>query len=86
MHPKESKAKRMAFAEKILECASTTGLDDETIASAMERAIKHYKGDTDPTIYYATTPKVLGYWLVQDEDVGFESVHQTEYAPGEAYY
>lgn len=84
-HPEETRAKRMVFAEKLLKCSDDTVCDDQFIAETIYRAIKECK-DCDPTIYYITTPKVLGYWIIQDEDVGYESVNDTEYAPVEAIY
>lgn len=84
-HPEESKPKRMVFAEKLLECSSNTVDDDQLIAETLHRALREYK-DCDPTIYYITTPRVLGYWLIQDDEVGYEFVNGTEYAPVEAMY
>lgn len=75
----------MAFAIKLLACADETELDEEIIKAAMERTLM-YSENCDPTIYYITTPTVLGYWLIQDEDVGYESVNGTEYAPVESMY
>lgn len=83
-HPEEPKAKRMAFAQKILACSDETFVEADMIADAMNRAAE--KANCDPTIYYVTTPKVLGYWLIKDEEIGYESVNGTEYAPVESLY
>ena len=84
-HPEENKAKRMVFAQKLLECADETMVGDQYVVNAVDRAIRNCE-NCDPTIYYMTTPAVLGYWLIQDEDVGYESVNDTKYAPVEAMY
>lgn len=84
-HPEESKAKRMVFAEKLLRCSDETVYDDQFIADALHRALQEYT-NCDPTIYYITTPRVLGYWIIQDDEIGYESVNGTEYAPVDALY
>lgn len=85
-HPSESKAKRMTFADKLLEF-STEVLDgdDNLVAKMLQRALQNYT-NCDPTIYYVTTDRVMGYWIIQDEDVGYESVNFTKYAPVESIY
>lgn len=84
-HPEENKAKRMSFVQKILHCADTTTLEDSYVTMALKRAISNYK-NCDPTIYWATTPSVLGYWIIQDEELSYDFVNQTEYAPVESAY
>lgn len=84
-HPEEPTAKRIVFAEKLLACSDETVLDDSVVVAALVRAINEYS-ECDPTIYYVTTPKVLGYWLIQDEDNGYECVNGTEYAPVDTYF
>ncbi|MBR5792380.1 MAG: hypothetical protein IKY34_04670 [Ruminiclostridium sp.] len=84
-HPEENKAKRMVFAQKLLECSDETMVGDQYVIRAVDRAIRNYE-NCNPTIYYMTTPAVLGYWLIQDEDIGYESVNDTKYAPVEAMY
>lgn len=84
-HPPESKANRMVFAKKLLDCSEETCLDDDVVSSALERAIGNFK-NCDPTIYYVTTPQVLGYWIIQDEEIGYESVRRTKYAPVDEMY
>jgi len=79
VHPKESKAKRAIFAKKILDCARDTALDDEDIVNAIKLIISE-RVNCDPTIYYATSPRVLGYWLLK-EGVFYDSLNGTEYAP-----
>jgi len=74
----------LVFAQKVLDCSDITLADVDLIAAAMERAAN--EANCDPTIYYVTTKKVLGYWLIQDEDIGYESVNGTEYAPVDEIY
>ncbi|NCC88524.1 MAG: hypothetical protein EOM05_11815 [Clostridia bacterium] len=76
----------MIFAEKLLVCASVTMLEDDLVTGALRRAINADNLNADPTIYYITTPPVLGYWLIQDENVGYECVNCTEYAPVDSVY
>ena len=87
-HPEMSRAKRMCFAAKLLECMAETGTEFEHICHCLNSVIyQAAKGDgTDPTIYYATTPRVLGYWLLMHKDIGFESVAGTQYQPVESYF
>ncbi len=85
VHPVESKAKRMVFADKLLKCSDETVCDDQIIANTLHRALQEYT-DCDPTIYYITNPKVLGYWIIKDEEIGYESVNGTEYAPVDNFY
>ncbi len=84
-HPEESKAKRMVFAEKLLLCSDATVQDDQVIADAMHRVLQEYD-NCDPTIYYITTPKILGYWLLKDDEVSYDFLNGTEYAPADNIY
>jgi hypothetical protein len=84
-HTTLSKAQRMSFATKLLECENETGLNlGYEIHNALVHAVKY--SDCNPLIMYATTPQVLGYWLLKQEDVGYESVHHTDYEPVGTYY
>lgn len=84
LHPRESKAKRITFAVKLLKCENETSIDIPTIASALKNAAYH--SNSKPYVYYVTTPKVLGYWLIKDTDVGFECVRNTDYSPTDEQY
>jgi len=84
-HPMENKAKRVVFADKLLACSDATVCDDQIIATTLQQALRNFE-NCDPTIYYITNPKVLGYWMIQDEEVGYECVNNTEYAPVETMY
>jgi hypothetical protein len=41
-HPREGKAKRMIFAEKLLVCASVTMLEDDLVASSNKQHGKYH--------------------------------------------
>jgi hypothetical protein len=84
-HPHESKAKRMCFAEKLLKCADTLCISDSCVEVAIHRAISDTK-DGNPTIYWATDDKVLGYWLIQTQEANYDTVYGTRYAPVEDAY
>jgi len=78
-------AQRISFAIKLLQCENETGLDlGHHIHNALIDAV--CDSNCDPMIMYATTPQVLGYWLLKQEDVGYESLLHTGYEPVEAYY
>ena len=83
-HPSETKKKRALFAEKLLMCASELGLDDDDMASILYQAAK-YEQSADPTIYFVTTPSVLGYWITMHPDYGYQYIKDTEYAVGPMY-
>lgn len=86
-HEAMSRSKRMTFAGKLLECASATGIDLETIREILVSIARcTNQGEFDVTIYYATSPKVLGYWILQHPDLGFEFVSGTEYQPVDVYF
>lgn len=85
-HPDETIAKRIVFSDKLLHCADDLGIEEKFIFSALERAIENYSDGCDPTIYWATTPKVIGYWIVIDENLGFEFVSGSDYEPVETFY
>lgn len=85
-HPDEPTAKRVVFSEKLLRCANDLMIEDQIVFSALKRAIKSYSDGCDPTIYWATTPKVLGYWIVTDEYLEYEFVRGSDYEPVETFY
>ncbi len=85
-HPDEPTAKRVVFSEKLLRCANDLMIEDQIVFSALKRAIKNYSDGCDPTIYWATTPKVLGYWIVTDENLEYEFIRGSDYEPVEAFY
>jgi hypothetical protein len=87
-HGKLNKAQRMVFALKILECEDETEIYITNFEPMFEYMLHHYdKSNCDPTILYATTPKVLGYWLERKySDIEFYNLLHTSYAPVETYY
>lgn len=85
-HKKESKAKRATFAKKLLECAELFILEFDEIKELVEMIANDTDKKIDPTIYYITTPKVLGYWLLTTELVDFTDLANTEYQPVDEMY
>jgi hypothetical protein len=87
-HGKLNKAQRMAFAVKILECEDETEIYISNFEPMFKYMLNNYdKKSCDPTILYATTPKVIGYWLERKyTDVDFYDLLGTSYAPVETYY
>ena len=79
-HPPEDKDKRALFAKKLLDFSSATVEDDE-IAFASAKATLQ-QSDGDPTIYFATTPRVLGYGLLKLPDGDYSDIKGTDYATG----
>lgn len=77
-HKSEGKVKRLAFAKKLLECAKTLELDIEDMSGALQCCIENYDSDIDPTIYYVTTPQVLGYWL-ERSGLDYAYIQYSEY-------
>lgn len=55
---------RMEYALVLLNCANETGLESEDIVCALKEAITSHDVDY-PSIFWITTPPVLGYWLVK---------------------
>ena len=87
-HPKLNRAQRMSFATKILDCESETEIDNCNF-DAMFRYMLDYAdlSKCDPTIMYATTPQVMGYWLERKfTDVEFYDLLNTSYSPVESVY
>ena len=83
-HKKLSKPLKMAYAEKLLECVLQTGASPKTVTAALSDLLKN--SNSNKEIFYATTPKVLGYWLLRQDDIGFESLKDTIYQPVDTYY
>ena len=83
-HPAVNRAARMVHAIKLLECEDKTGIEMNVIIAALNDLLNN--ANCDQTIMYATTSKVLGYWLLRQEGLCFENVQHTEYEPVEEYY
>ena len=85
-----SKAMRMTFAVKILDCMDETSCktrDDmmTAIGHILKNRNKKYS-NINPTIYWLTDPKILGYGILCTHDEGWESVRGTEYEPMQDYF
>ena len=87
-HPGIGRGKRMGFAAKLLDCMNETSAEFEHICCVLNNVLTKspLDKDIDPTIYYATTPKVMGYWLLMHSDLGWENVSETIYEPVSAYF
>jgi len=93
-HPNMNKAQRMAFAGKLLDCMSNVtpyehdseydGLSQDNIITALNDILNN--ANCDPTILYATSPTVLGYWLLRQDGIEWDSLKNTIYEPVETYY
>ena len=85
-----SKARRMSFALKICECMANTSAEDETdMIDALNFVIKnrHAKySNIDPTIFWLTTPEVMGYGIVKTHENNWYAVQHTDYEPVENVY
>ena len=85
-----SKARRMSFALKILDCMDKTSANSKTnVIDAMNFVIKnrHSKYDNiDPTIFWLTSPSVIGYGVLSTHEDRFTAVMDTDYqAVGNVY-
>ena len=88
VHPEIGRGKRMGFAAKLLDCMYETGADFDHIRHALHNALDvsdEGKVD-DPTIYYATTPTVMGYWLLLHSNLSWKNFRDTIYKPVSAYF
>jgi len=92
-HPMLNKAQRMGFARKILEFMDdiiNTAVDDhfdfsqKDIVRLLLELIEN--ANCDPTIFYVTTPKVLGYWLLKQGKATWDDVAESGYEPVANYY
>jgi len=83
-HPKLNKALRMSHAMKLLNCMDETDAGWDEIIGALNDLLKG--ANCDPTILYATTPQVLGYWLIKQEGFSYDMVNDSDYAPVAAHY
>lgn len=83
-HEAMSRGKAVTFATKVLDFMRETDITWEQMRYVL---INVPKTDAkDPTIYLATSPKVMGYWLLTHPDIGWDSLAHTEYQPVEEYY
>jgi len=83
-HPNINKALRMSHAVKLLNCMDETCAGWNEITGALNDLLKG--ANCDPTILYATTPQVMGYWLIKQEGFSYDMVNGSDYAPVAAYY
>ena len=85
-----SKAMRMTFAVKILDCMDETSCKTkEDMATAIGHILKNRNkkySNINPTIFWLTDPRILGYGILCTHDDGWESVRDTEYEPMQDYF
>jgi hypothetical protein len=82
-----TKARRLAFAEKILDCMDGTEVNKRNeMIEAMQHLIDNRHPNTDPTIFWLTDPKKLGYGILNTHELGWQAVEGTDYVPVEAWY
>ena len=85
-----SKAMRMTFAVKILDCMDETSCKTrEDMITAIGCILKNRDKkhpNINPTIYWLTNPRILGYGILCTHDDGWESVRGTEYEPMQDYF
>ena len=85
-HDKINKPHRMTFVEKLLDFKHETGLVTSDLIDLLNHIIKNINVD-DPTIYWFTSPTVLGYWILNFfDDVYYDDLRSTIYCPVETYY
>lgn len=78
---------RRIFANKLSDCMFCIGLTACEVKRALfDILIEETAKGKDPLIYYATLPKVLGYWLLQQESVTYDMLDNTIYALKEDTY
>lgn len=81
-HDGMTRAKRMVFAEKLLDCADELDLTLEDMEHVLMIIAKYTEfGKYDPTIYYVTSPRVLGYWISSELEVDMIDLSGTPYMP-----
>lgn len=89
-HRNTKRSKRAECAANILECMDTFHLRyadiNEALSAIFDSVLLGQKcgaggnKDTDPTIVYATTPRVLGHWLMKTGAVTEDELEGTIYA------
>ena len=85
-HDKISKKHRMTFVEKLLDFKNDTDTGQEDLIRLLNYMIENMNVK-DPTIYWLTSPTVLGYWYLPFfGDVGYQDLRGTKYMPVEGYY
>ncbi len=82
-HEQMGRGKVCTFASKLLDFMEATAADLDLVRWVLNKASCSGK---DPTIYFVTTPKVLGYHLLSHPDVDWEAVGNTPYRSVEKYY
>lgn len=83
-HKQMGKALRMIYAYKLIECQQITENDRcaEIEPTDFENALKlaiQCHDCKDPTIMWATSDKVLGYWLVESGGCFYQDIMSTKY-------
>ena len=78
------RGRRAECAWEILQCMGTLDIDEDGITEACTSAVRF--ANCDPTIFYATTPTVMGYWLVNSGETSFYDLIGTIYQPCEVQY
>jgi hypothetical protein len=78
---------RMAFAEKLLKFKADFLMNEKELLDFLNYIIDNHDYKKIPAqLPYINTPTVLGYWLLDHPDYGFDVVRDTEYQPVENYY
>lgn len=86
-HVPLGRAPRLTFAKKLLDCVLETYIDIEILQDVLKNiALATNHEEYDVTIMYATSPKVLGYWIAMHPSAGFERVQLTAYQPVDNFY
>lgn len=79
--------KKALFASKFLDFSDIiTGNDRETVDTAREALQQVDIANHDPTIYWVTAPKVLGYWADKGGHTCFVDLLGTQYQYAEDAY
>lgn len=77
-HKKEDA--RARFSAKLLDFSDVITQDDGGTIDTVEKALASVTiEDHDPTIYWATSPKVLGYWAEKTGHTFYDELLGTEY-------
>lgn len=76
----QEEPKRALFATKFLDFSDTITQDDDVVMEIVEQAMSLVDiPGHDPTIYWITTAKVLGYWGVKTGCCFYDELRDTEY-------